>query len=256
MNSIVDSGLGNRDAIKSLIEAAFQANVLGRLPDLTGYNLAHDGAEGDWLTRQMGLKVNGLNEPDFHGFEMKKDSRGKTTFGDWPPDSAIYKGPTKRFSQDDFLSVFGSPNPKKMNRYSWSGSVFPKVGKFNAYGQTLSIDAAKNIRAIYSHDLNFQSASGVPSDLRRNDLEIAHWTHARLKLRLERKFNQLGWFRCLKDSSGRYARIQFGLPINIETFMPLFRAGTIYIDCGMHQGNARPYMQFRANNNLWESLAE
>ena len=88
------SGLSNEETfrIRSLIEETFEKNVRGLIPDLSGYNSNHDGAEGDWLTKKMGLSVNGNNEPDFMGFEMKKDSKGKTTFGDWSPDSALYKG--------------------------------------------------------------------------------------------------------------------------------------------------------------------
>ena len=258
MGNIDGIDRSNREEIKSLIEATFRKNVLGRVPDLTGYNQAHDGAEGDWLTKQMGLTVNGLNEPDFHGFEMKKDSKGKTTFGDWPPDFALYKGPNKIFDQDMFLSIFGSPNPLKGNRFSWSGRVFPKVGTFNEYGQKLTVGSNLDILAIYRHSLNQveSSRTSIPAYFHSVDTVMAQWSHSNLKTRLERKFNQLGWFRCLKNSNGAYDRVQFGLPINIETFMPLFKAGTIFIDCGMHQGNSRPYMTFRANNNIWDSLAE
>ena len=247
-----------RERIKSLIIAQFEANVQGRSPDITGYNLAHDGAEGDWLTKQMGLTVNGRNEPDFHGFEMKKDSKGKTTFGDWPPDFAIYKGTHRQFDQDTFLSIFGSANPKKGHRYSWSGTVFPKIGVFNDYGQGLFINVRKDIEAIYRHSLNIVESSRhrMPEGFHGDDVTLARWTFDNLKLRLERKFNQLGWFRCLKDHSGVYDKIQFGYPINIQVFMELFEKGLVFIDCGMHQGNPRPYMTFRANNNIWESLAE
>ena len=63
-----------RDEIKTEIRVRFYENVNGQFPCLDGYNKQHDGAEGDWLTKAMGLTVNGRNEPDFKGFEMKKDS--------------------------------------------------------------------------------------------------------------------------------------------------------------------------------------
>ena len=62
-----------RDQIKREILKIFNKNVKGKVPDLSKYNRSHDGAEGDWLTKAMGLTVNGKNEPDFKGFEMKKD---------------------------------------------------------------------------------------------------------------------------------------------------------------------------------------
>ena len=95
-----------RDEIKTEIRVRFYENVNGQFPCLDGYNKQHDGAEGDWLTKAMGLTVNGRNEPDFKGFEMKKDSRGKTTFGDWSPDEALYKTPNRELHREKFLELF------------------------------------------------------------------------------------------------------------------------------------------------------
>ena len=83
-----------RNRIKREILEVFEKKVKGQKPDLSKFNKAHDGAEGDWLTKRMGLTVNGKNEPDFKGFEMKKNSV-KTTFGDWQPNYAIYIKETK-----------------------------------------------------------------------------------------------------------------------------------------------------------------
>ena len=30
--------------------------------------------------------------------------------------------------------------------------------------------------------------------------------------------------------------------------------GIVFFDSGMYEGNPRPYSQWRANNNLWDSL--
>jgi hypothetical protein len=206
----------------------------------------------------MGLSVNGNNEPDFMGFEMKKDSRGKTTFGDWSPDEALYKAPHKELQREKFLELFGSPNVDKGGRYSWSGTVFPKVGKYNNYGQKLDVDRESNILAIYTHEKNSVASSKtqIPQRYTSGEIILAKWSNVTLRRKVESKFNQRGWFRCLKNSHGAYDRLQFGGPINFENFIQLFRNGTIYLDCGMHQGNNRPYMNFRANNDLWNSLAE
>ena len=242
-----------REKTKAMIIEVFNLRVKGRLPDLSRLNAAHDGKEGDWLTEQMGLKVNGLNEPDFHGFEMKKDSRGKTTFGDWGPDRAIYKGADKLIDRDKFLEIFGAPNPNKHNRYSWSGRVFPNVHDYNYAGQKIEI-GVEAIHIFYRPNLDTRETQ-VPTELRK-DLSLAIWDHESLRNKVERKFNQLGWFRCLKDDKGRYQSLMFGAPINYEKFLELFAAGLVFIDCGMHQGNARPYMTWRAKNNVWDELAE
>ena len=244
--------------IRSLIEETFEKNVRGVVPDLAGFNSKHDGAEGDWLTKKMGLTVNGKNEPDFMGFEMKKHSKNKTTFGDWSPNEALFLGRQKSMDREKFLEVFGSPNIAKGGRFSWSGQVFPKVGNYNSYGQILTVDKVNNIFAIYDHRKNEveSSRAHIPQIFRTGEVTLAKWRHDSLRKKVETKFNQRGWFRCLKNDHGAYDRIQFGGPINFENFMRLFSNGTIYIDCGMHQVNTRPYMTFRASNRLWDQLAE
>ncbi len=248
-----------REAIKGEIERRFDEFVKGLKPPSRGDN-RHDGFEGDWLTRQMGLNSNGKNEPDFMGFEMKKDSKGKTTFGDWSPDRALYKAP---YSRTVFLRTFGSPNA--LGRYSWSGSVFPTVGKWNMYGQILEVDDLDNIYAIYSHGKNKMTADLVPADFAQDRLELAFWSkgptgrgvrNKGLQRKLEEKFNQLGWFRCLKAPDGAYQRLQFGRPLSYPPFIEMFKRGEAFLDCGMHEGNLRPYMQFRAGNQVWDRLAE
>ena len=64
--------MSSRESIKQEILRKFRQEVKGMAPDLREFNSRHDGAEGDWLTKRMGLTVNGKNEPDFKGFEMKK----------------------------------------------------------------------------------------------------------------------------------------------------------------------------------------
>jgi hypothetical protein len=254
-----------RDEIKSLIERKFSENVKGLRADLSGFNKDHDGAEGDWLTKRMGLTVNGKNEPDFHGFEMKKDSP-KTTFGDWAPDQALYKAASRgvpaELDRSDFLKVFGTPKssnePRKDGRHSWSGEVFPTIKGVNKYGQKLMVSKAGDIDAVYSfHDDKRPDKSAlIPKQFQKEKVTLAHWSADRLRIRLERKFNQLGWFKCIKDSSGRYASLQFGHPINFNTFIEMVRKGEIFCDCGMYDGNMRPYMTWRASTKIWDMLKE
>lgn len=257
--------LHDREQIKSLIEQRFKLYVKGKSPDLRNYNKNHDGAEGDWLTKAMGLQVNGKNEPDFLGFEMKKDS-SKTTFGDWSPSEALFTARNRResaeLSRSEFLRIFGTPkknlDPRKNGRFSWSGEVFPNIRGVNRYGQVMEINYRHGIEAIYQFELDSRSKKFeiVPQRFQAGRILLARWSHDSMKLRLERKFNQLGWFKCLKDSSGKYTAIQFGKPINYTTFIQLVGSGDIFCDCGMHEGNARPYMTWRANHRIWEMLAE
>jgi hypothetical protein len=257
--------VGPRDKIKREILEQFNLHVKGRAPDLRNYNARHDGAEGDWLTRQMGLTVNGRNEPDFKGFEMKKESP-KTTFGDWGPDTGLFvktkSKPNPRLSRNDFLQIFGQPSSdtsgRKAGRYSWSGSVFPKVHSINSFGQHLEVDFERNVNALYyySKDQRKVKSAVVPPDLQKEKLILVQWSAEGLQRRLERKFNTFGWFKCLKDETGRYSQIQFGYPINFPTFIDLVKSGDVFCDCGMYSTNPRPYMTWRANKNIWDSLSE
>jgi hypothetical protein len=254
-----------RKVVRSLIEERFEKFVKGQKPDLTGYHSGHDGAEGDWLTKKMGLTVNGKNEPDFQGFEMKKDS-AKTTFGDWSPDFALYLAPKRgvkpELSRSEFLKIFGTPKahpePRKNGRHSWSGEVFPTVKGVNKYGQIMKVEESGDIKALYFHnsDQRPDKKNVVPKKYQSEGVVLAHWTSDRLRLRLERKFNQLGWFKCLKDSSGCYSELQFGRPINYEAFLKMVISGDVFCDCGMYDGNSRPYMTWRANHRIWDLLKE
>ena len=141
---------------KQTIINLFRENIKGRKADLTGYTGRHDGKEGHWLERQMGIDPNNDNEADILGFEMKKDTARITTFGDWSPDKALWKNDTpnpdipKLDRDTEFLEFFGKPNPLKNNRCSWSGEPAPVIARYNRFGQTLRVDDNDNILALYS----------------------------------------------------------------------------------------------------------
>lgn len=250
--------LPQREAVKYQIQERFDRHVLNRVPNLKRYSAGHDGAEGDWLTYAMGLHPNSNNAPDLLGFEMKKDSRGKTTFGDWSPDSSLYKAPNQQIEREDFIELFGMPNPKKKNRSSWSGSVFPKVGQTNFAGQIIEVDEKEDVFITYTpaNDTRSQKSEIIRRFPKRTTIELARWDASSLKEKVENKFGVFGWFRCLKDKRGRYQSLQFGPPLQYGTFLELFQRGEIFIDCGMHQENKRPYMMWRASNQIWDALSE
>jgi hypothetical protein len=69
--------LTKRDEIKSEIERIFSEFVKGEIPDLTGFNKRHDGAEGDWLTKKIlpkQLLVIGLQMLPYTKGEILKSS--------------------------------------------------------------------------------------------------------------------------------------------------------------------------------------
>ena len=110
---------------------------------------------GHWLEERMGIKHNASNTPDLLGFEMKNQTTSKTTFGDWSADYYIFRStgnPDGTISRDNFMRIFGSPNPKKNNRYSWSGAPCPKIKSYNAFGQILKVYPDNSIVSQYSYD--------------------------------------------------------------------------------------------------------
>jgi hypothetical protein len=234
----------------------YKKNVHGKKPDTSGYTEGHDGKEGHWLEVQMGIDPNGINDADIMGLEMKNDTTSKTTFGDWSADYYIFKDDKYRISRDEFLKIFGHPNMAKPGRFSWSGTPTPKIGTVNDYGQQLIIDSDSNIVATYSFskDKRKNKDTIVPKAMQIENLIVARWDADSLKSKLERKFNQKGWFKCLKDKDGKYCEIVFGNQINYETWIEHVKNGEVFFDSGMYTGNPRHYSQWRANNSFWESL--
>lgn len=260
---------------KEQIIDLFRQNVRGHIPDVFGKNVRHDGRKGHWLEQQFGITANADNEPDLWGYELKNQTTSKTTFGDWsanvyvftnPLYEFLFTGSTKYEKQNSFLRIFGKPNSSKGGRYSWSGSPCPKINSYNDFGQILTIQPNKDIVAFYSysHDQRNNKATIVPKPLQIENLEIARWygehspttkrTDKCLKSKLEDKFNDKGWFTCKTDKSGVYTKICFGKPLNYDEWLRLVKKGTVFFDSGMYEGNSRPYSQWRANNNFWDSL--
>jgi len=241
---------------KDKIIALFNKNVKGKRPDTSSMNENHDGKGGHWLERMMGVKANASNSPDLYGFEMKNDTTIKTTFGDWSADYYIFKDPDNKFTRDDFLYFFGQPNKKKGGRLSWSGTPAPVINKVNPFGQILLVDQNSNIHAQYnfSQDQRKDKSSIIPFSLQIDNLTIALWEKESLKKKLEKKFNEKGWFKCIKNKKGLYESMVFGDPISFEEWIQFVKSGDVFFDSGMYQGNKRPYSQWRANNSFWDKL--
>jgi hypothetical protein len=232
-----------------LILSLFRANVFGKkAPKVQG---EADGAQGHWLEKQFGLTPNGRNEPDIDGFELKKDSN-RISFGDWSADYYLFKSEHHSLSRSEFLKIFGTFTPQK-NRFSWSGSVVPKYGFWNEFGQRLYIDELNNVYALYNWvmDLRTDKEKIVPHEFRTNNVVLACWKASSLSAKVEEKFNIKGWFICLKDESGAFVELGFGEPIAFPMFIEYVKSGDVFFDSGMYEGNDRPYSQWRANKSFW-----
>lgn len=242
---------------KRKIIALFLSNVKGKKADVSLHASEHDGKYGHWLEEAMGVARNAKNEPDLLGFEMKNTTLNKTTFGDWSADYRIFSIRSGgSMSQDEFLRAFGQPNTHKNNRLAWSGRIVPNIKDFNYAGQKLIIDSGDNILAIYcySRDSRTDKDNLVPSMYRKENLVLAKWSAKYMKMRVEDKFNQNGWFKCLKNAGGQYTEIVFGEPITFKSWIRYVKSGDVIFDSGMHQGNPRPYASWRSSNTFWDKL--
>lgn len=254
---------------KEQIISVFRTKVKGKKPDTSGANKRHDGKVGHWLETQFNIGHNASNSADISGFELKNETASKTTFGDWSANEYIYSNPLYSGifanDRDKFLEVFGKPNPKKNNRLSWSGEPCPKIDRYNKFGQRLSVVENNDIVAEYdySKDERPNKSEIVPTVLQQGNIVIARWYGNSvpsgkkgkcLKQKLEDKFNDKGWFTCKTDVSGAYCEICFGKPMTFDNWIELVKSGVVFFDSGMYQGNERPYSQWRANNNYWDSL--
>ncbi len=267
------------EANKRKIIDLFHQNVKGRVPDVSDKNVRHDGRRGHWLEAQFGVTANADNEADLFGYELKNETTsGKTTFGDWSANEYIFKsgpyidlfqGNSSSEKQDSFCRMFGKSNPTKNGRFSWSGSPIPKIGYYNYFGQMMTIDLNKDIVIYYSYDEDQRPDKNliIPEQLTYETVELARWygeywpvglkknlRDKTLKEKLEDKFDNLGWFTCKTDTSGAYNLICFGEPVVYDNWIVLVENGIVYFDSGMYEGNKRPYSQWRANNDYWNSL--
>lgn len=235
----------------------FKDNVYGRSPDTNGFNQSHDGKDGHWLERQMGIAANANNEPDLYGYEMKNSTGSKTTFGDWSANYYIFKDKEIDLDRTQFMEVFGKPNVEKGGRYSWSGSPIPNFNSPSTYnGSEMVFDDAKNIIIVYNYskDPRPDKANIVPPSLQQEGVILARWDRDNLNSKLTKKFGHHGWFKCNKGKDGCYNQIAFGEPMIFDNWIKLVEQGVVFFDSGMFVGNARNYSQWRANNNHWDSL--
>lgn len=199
------------DIDKQQIIKLFNKNVKGREICLEGQNINHDGKEGHWLEKQMGIKHNAKNQPDINGYEMKKSSN-KITLGDFS--ASEYAFSKKRSSineinnwtdkekidRTNYIRTFGNPNPIKNNRYSWSGSCVPIYGSWNSNGQMLSITENNDIVAYYSFSKDTRTIKNdFHTFLQNDDIVIALWKASKMKPHIDNKFNKKGFFMCKKN---------------------------------------------------------
>jgi hypothetical protein len=257
--------LVHRAHIRTRIIQLFRERVYQQPIQVTRDNPNHDGKVGHWLEKQMGLTPNASNRPDLYGFEMKKASESKITLGDFSASEYIFSKRTPwlanhnasssfKCTRTEFLRLFGT---SKQGRYSWSGKCAPRYGEWSEAGQRLVIDAQLNIVVMYAfeRDMRENKHEIVPHILRTCEVAIVVWLKEKLETKINRKFNQNGFFMCLlnKDAS-QFTKITFGRPFTFYEFIHRIKQGDVFFDSGMYEGNGRNYSQWRGKWSFWRSL--
>ena len=92
------------DEIREKIIKIYLDNVHGKKPDTSQYVQRHDGKEGYWLEKQMGVQPNASNAPDLLGFEMKNHTNTVLTLGSWDPNYWVFRNKDNGINRDDFLN--------------------------------------------------------------------------------------------------------------------------------------------------------
>jgi hypothetical protein len=215
----------------------------------------------------MGVVHNNHNAPDILGFEIKKKSP-KITFGDFSASEYLFTS-NKYFINDynkwdcldiimnreEFIMTFGTPNPKKKNRYSWSGTCVPKYDIWNECGQILKISDNDDIYIYYSYSKDKRHIKKKFHKLLKHDnILIAVWLNEKIQNHINRKFSINGFLICKKKGL-LYDSICFGTPFNFDHFIKNIKEKNIIFDSGMYVGNRRNYSLFRSlYKNFWYNL--
>ena len=254
------------DPKKHIIEV-FNKKIKGKEISLDTYNKKHCGKEGHWLEKQMGISHNSYNEPDINGFEMKKNSK-KITLGDFSASEYCFSRDRKKINllnnwtndiqitRNQFIQLFGEPNTKKNNRYSWSGKCVPTYNEWNNCGQIILVNEQNDMIVKYSFSKDMRERKhNLPEFLKKDELTICFWDSAKLKTNVNRKFNQRGFFIC-KKIGNKYEKICFGKPFDFDFFINQFKHKKIKFDSGMYEGNNRNYSQFRTNSLFYDLITE
>ncbi len=304
-----------KEEIKKEIIKLFRSELKGK--KFQKNTSKHDGAEGHFAEKCMGITPNSDNSPDKWGFEQKKEA-AKITLFDLSASVYLFTPSTlsankntvlqsllkkhnlphtgkkteliKRLKENSvtipqtkeellkikhgmpcdnisrkvFLQTFGTPNPQKNNRYSWSGTCFPKYGtKFNHCGQRMLFDTENNLLIEYSflEDKREQAVKDKFPEFVKNHhgiFPIAIWKQETLETTISNKFGVLGFYILNKDSKGFYESISFGNIIDFEKVKSSIENGNVILDSGMKDGGgSRNYSHFRGTPcKFWNGLID
>lgn len=125
---------------------------------------------------------------------------------------------------------------------------------WNSNGQILRVVENGDIIVYYSFSNDTRKIKmNFPRFLQNDNIAIALCRSERMRLLVENKFNEKGFFICKKVGS-TYEKNFFGKPFNFEYFIQSIKNKEIVFNSGMYFGNSRNYSKFKASWFFWKRL--
>jgi len=196
---------------------------------------------GYTLESQLGIKSNGIAEPDFHGWEIK--ARNVTTI-DRPgasvvtlftpePDGGIYASKGARH----FIRTWGYPDTRGTPDRINFGGIYRCGKNFDARTHT------KLILDGYDAETGKFNAGGAMRLIDANDVDVASWSFAKLMDHWKRKHAHAAYVPCQHgkqtERTYRYAdTVMLGEGAEFRLFLKAIAKGVIYYDPGIKLENA------------------
>ena len=239
--------------VAALKEVANEGWITSHRLDSIGQSLDCDSSNCGGLTleAELGIRPNGLSEPDFHGWELKShsvrdltrpQSGGAITLMTPEPTSGYYRtgGP------EAFIRRYGYRDPVRPDRLNFSGRHL--VGVLSARSNlTLTLDGFDAARNRIT-----DAASGITLLTRSGDI-AAVWRYSDLMTHWNRKHAFAAYVPSLHRSHPRnqyrYGHVvRLGEGTDFLLLLQAFAAGTVYYDPGLKvelASSARPEVKRR-----------
>jgi len=207
---------------------------------------------GYTLEAQLGIKSNGISEPDFHGWEIKarnvsnieRPGTSRVTLFTPEPDGGFYatQGP------DEFVRKWGYPDRLgRLDRRNFGG-IYRCGGDFNTLTHT------KMVLDGFDHETGTFVAEGAIRLIDRRGIEAASWSFVKLMEHWKRKHAHVAYIPCKgrkqPDRAYQYAKTALlGVGAEFRHFLKAIAEGHVFYDPGIkleNSSSAKPKHKLRS----------
>ena len=239
---------------KCIIINIFNNTIKGtKFNNIKGTNKKHDGKEGHFLEKKFGLKPNCNNRPDILGFEMKNQTKSKTTFVDKVPSNKYYKGVSFNIKDTETKKIFWNTFKRQYSKGIRIGGW--NLNEYDKDGQCLYVDDNKNIKVLYQYKYDKRPNKNelIDNYYKNDEIHIImEWVNKDIQEIFNNKWNQGGFFVCKKDKKNIYNKICFGKPESFEYWLEHIKQKNICFE-GYSNLDGKWRGCFRASNKWFYS---